>query len=462
MQEEIYRYLLYLFSQFNPLLNTYAVKELKQKFKLSRFQIYRLIQELEEMKVIERKPLNKRVFEILLTDPKKLLDLMSSPHTRNISTPNTEELNSTDKQQLLRHARQLLKPSHRRGHSAWKDAINKYALKPILKEEDKEELSALFELYLDDINEKLILLKSETNELLLLHYKTRFTSKHEAIDRLIKAEESFNLAKSLYTNAVFLTLTLPTIFPPKLALWILSFLLHRIKAYLKRKLGYSPPHFKVVEPQRSFNPHFHIIIFGIDFVMPKEQLTAYLEKHLVNFLSNLGKHYKRTINKGASETDVLALNLLSQVFIKKYYKYKKKRPRYAGPVNYITKVKDQEGTLIFENPPPSREKSTMHDGGNQTVWDYIKFYMVKNISLCDEEEAPTNYDVKKAKRKNDFRPFYWLWRLPFYTVSPQIRPPKKPKPPASYKFIGVFTEEELANLNLLEQLSVEVICPSPF
>jgi hypothetical protein len=86
-----------------------------------------------------------------------------------------------------------------------------------------------------DINSKILLFEDIYGELQALPYRTRFNSKAKALEILKNAEKTFNIAKSQYSEAVFLTLTLPPIFPQRLALWALSYLLHRIKAYLRKR-----------------------------------------------------------------------------------------------------------------------------------------------------------------------------------------------------------------------------------
>ncbi|RLG63819.1 hypothetical protein DRO21_05235 [archaeon] len=36
--------------------------------------------------------------------------------------------------------------------------------------------------------------------------------------------------------------------------------------------------------------------------------------------------------------------------------------------------------------------------------------------------------------------WYWLLRVPFYTLSPKLRKPKKKSPPSGLLFLGAYTE----------------------
>jgi len=447
-REQILRYILYLFSEDRIILNTYLTKKLTQRFNLSRYQVYRLVRQLEKHGAIRKNVISKKLYEIELVDPRVLVDLILCGCARNHRTPHPAEHEPT-RQELLRHARQLLKPRYQRQNTYHKKATEKYSLKPTLSEDEQLELSADFELWLMDINSKILLFEDFYGELQALPYKTRFNSKAKAFEILKNAEEIFRIAKSQYSEAVFLTPTLPPIFPQRLALWILSYLLHRIKAYLRKKNKRTVPHFRVDEPQSSFNPHSHIIIFNVNWIMEKEQFTEYLEKHLMEFLKNLGHHYKKTINNRATEYDVLALNELGQVFIKKYNKYKKQKKKYSGPINWLTRITLEGNDYVFENPPPDnakRSKKTAHDGGKASVFDYIKYYVMSNLIKAKQIE-----EDQKIKVDNPALVWYWLNRRPFYYASPKIRPSKEKKPPSGWIFIGSFYITE--NSFLLELLN---------
>jgi hypothetical protein len=275
---------------------------------------------------------------------------------------------------------------------------------------------------------------------------------------LRESGKAFQKAKEQFNEGIFLTITLPPIFPFKLALWTLSFLHHRVKAYIKKKCGENRPHFRAIEPQESYNPHTHSVIFGVDWIMGKEDLTLYLEKHLVNFLTNLGNHYRKTINKRASDLDIQALNYYGRLLKEKYEKYKEKVKKkakdpskaYTGPINWITKVFKSGNALVMENPPPdysrwlsSRQdkegKQIATDGGKATVEDYIRKYTIKNVFEAKEIAESGKLD----KIKNLKLGFYFLTRSRFYTVSPALRD-KKPRPPPSdeWQFIGTFNQKD--------------------
>ena len=448
-------YILYLFTEQEQILNTYLIKRLKEKFSLSRYQAYRLVKKLEKIGAIRLNRISKKLFTIELADPRKIIDLIERGHARNHCTNSSTLLEDRepDRKELLRHARQLLKPKWKRVNSNHRKALDKFALRSTITREELDEITAYFELWLMDIEDKVLLFETLEGEYELLPYKTRFNSKSRALEIVIKAENCFKTAESMYNTGVFLTLTLPPIFPQRLALWILDFLQHRIKALIWKRTKETKPHIRVNEPQEKWlwNPHSHVAIFGIDYIMPKTELTRYLEKHLMNFLSNLGRHYKQTINKNATDYDVLALNLLGEVFVKKYNKYKKRHPKYEGPVNFITKIKQNNGMLVFENPPPDRKnKKLMQDGGAESVFDYIKFYMISN--LLEAKEIEEN-GVGKIKNKTIV--WYWFNRIPFFYASPILRTNQKKRQPVGWTFIGAYrlSEDSFIYKLLEEKLS---------
>ena len=65
------------------------------------------------------------------------------------------------------------------------------------------------------------------------------------------------------------------------------------------------------------------------------------------------------------------------------------------------------------------------------VPDYLKKYLVKNLKALksgfpdDVEEG-----VKLA--------WYWLLRIPFFTISPSLRVPREKSPPLGLRFIGSY------------------------
>jgi hypothetical protein len=95
--------------------------------------------------------------------------------------------------------------------------------------------------------------------------KSDFQSLNGSNLRAQKYIRAWELA-SVYSKAVFATITLPptSVLPQKIQKFILPIITHRIKAHLRRRLGFSPPHIAVNEPQRKkrslLSFHRHLVI----------------------------------------------------------------------------------------------------------------------------------------------------------------------------------------------------------
>jgi len=95
----------------------------------------------------------------------------------------------------------------------------------------------------------------------------------------------------------------------------------------------------------------------------------------------------------------------------------------------------EDGEPIFENPPPDYNYQTQENEEQQEakpkVWEYLKKYLVKNLKL-----VLNKFEDKKAERKALMRlSFYWLFRIPFYTCSPKLRPKTEKPPPSGLIFL---------------------------
>ena len=105
-----------------------------------------------------------------------------------------------------------------------------------------------------------------------------------------------------------------------------------------RKLK-TPPHILGIEPQKSLAPHMHMIIFGVRRIMDKWELTLWLDQQVTNYLSEMGRHTKNTVNNKLDEDQVRGYNKFGKKLLKKYVRYKKKHKGYRGPINWITQLK---------------------------------------------------------------------------------------------------------------------------
>ncbi len=313
---------------------------------------------------------------------------------------------------------------------------------------DKELLGLSFSAWLDDVAERvLVFLDERDGGIVEKPYKTRFTHSEYVEYLLARYEEAWKKAGAQYEEGVFLTITLPPIFSLKDEQYLLSYMLHRLRNLLRRRYGFTPPSIVSNEPQESLNFHKACVFFGIGRIMDKRELTEGLDDKVIRFLSEMGRHIQKTINKRLTSEEVKELNRYGRRLLKRYKKYKRKHPGYSGPVNWITKIYKEGDRWVFGNPPPdlqgNRSAGALYDGGDATLPDYLKKYLVKNLKVLKSGFADD--DVKLA--------WYWLLRIPFYTVSPSLRDRREKPPPVGLKFIGSYhaswLEYEMASLGLL-------------
>jgi hypothetical protein len=322
-----------------------------------------------------------------------------------------------------------------------------------------------FSLWLGEINQKVLVFETSEGELAYRLYHTRFNS----LFKLIEAQEKYNRAwelASAYSRAVSITITLPptSIIPLKIQKFILPIITHRIKARLRRRLGFSPPHISVNEPQRKkrslLSFHRHLVIFGVDFIDfrdlrrkktslddgndeedPKRAFTIWLDETLQNILKDLGRHIKTTVNKNLSKEDVEKYNELGKYLLSRYLRYKERlqqkakregKEPYTGPINWLTSLNRKKEGWIFENPPPDAIPifgNSPPDGGQVLASSYLSKYLSKTIRLVS-----ALVKGKKPPKKHKLIVFYWLLRIPFFTVSPALRE-RKEKVKLGWKFL---------------------------
>jgi len=448
-----------------PLNQAFIFKEVKKRIRFSgdrkadkklRDRVAYYLSKLEEDDVITRLEQNSRFVTFELVDPKQLVDLMLCNARPKLPAKHLFQSNLYDSNaDEITNPKVLFMPKFRRFSNEWFNAARHLLHKPPsrITEEDKEILELEFWGWKQEALRKALLFRTQEGEIEIKDYETRFTSENRAKQIIAKYNEVFTTAKEAFPYGVFLTVTLPGCIPLRIQQLALSFLMHRIKAYVRKKNDFTPPHIKANEPQKSLSFHTHVLIFGISFLMPKQQLTRYLDRHLENFLENLGEHYRRTLNNRATDEQIKALNKYGKRLLKKYRRWKhKKRERakkkgksksYEGPVNFVTRFYLSQGSFLFQNLPPDVQKhfeKSTYDGANITVEDYVRKYIIKNVSeakkSAENPEAATDYLIA----------WYWLLRTPFFTCSPSLRPKKEKPPPAGWEFIGSYYWETIQEI----------------
>lgn len=128
-------------------------------------------------------------------------------------------------------------------------------------------------------------------ETLYLDYKTRFTDTGRKVEALKKYEHCWDNASAKHKTGVLLTLTID----PKLqtSLWDCnrkaSSMFNKLLSNITRKKGERPEYVNVFEFQKNGRVHLHVMLFGLFWVMPKEEMVALWKKYgmgeIIDFLS---------------------------------------------------------------------------------------------------------------------------------------------------------------------------------
>jgi len=398
----------------------------------------------------------------------------------------------------------------------WKVQYINYKLS--LDHKDLRKAYLNFSLWLADINQKVLVFMKPDGEPAYKLYKTRFNSLEKLYEREEAWEEAWAKAEK-YSFGVGLVLTNPptSVIPLKIQRIVSSVLRHKIKARLRRRLGFSPPHICSFEPQRGkkslLSLHSHMYIFGIPFIdfrthkwqrkrvkeliralkeeeeglspflenkktdpfqktieevvddslttviekiawketdEAKRAFTEYCDAVYEDTLANLGKRIKSTVNKRLAPSDIKKYNRLGRSLLLKYRQYKNelrekalrkgKKSLYTGPVNWLSRIHRTENDWVFENPPPDAFSSQLlknpADGGKISPKAYSFKYPVKMMRF-----VKALVQGKKLPKKHKLVVFYWLLRIPFFTLSPQLRDRVKERISCGWKFIGSFRME---------------------
>ncbi len=90
----------------------------------------------------------------------------------------------------------------------------------------------------------------------------------------------------------------------------------------------------------------------------------------------------------------------------------------------------------------NREQGTLFDGGTESVSDYLKKYLIKNLKFASEVAEGRGVSKEKEKKLLTLA-WYWLVRVHFYTLSPKLRRKSSKPPPSGLIFLGTYTVEDL-------------------
>ncbi|PMQ00696.1 MAG: hypothetical protein CBR30_09810, partial [Dictyoglomus sp. NZ13-RE01] len=289
---------------------------------------------------------------------------------------------------LISYARKTqTRETRRRFHESKYSAREYVEHKRVLGLRDWELLFGFFEDYIDDVDKRILVFRNEfTGEFLVKRYSHRFQRRYLRKVRN-KFDRVFESASSKYKTGVFLTLTLDpkTYKSIREGIAIGSKAWNRFMSRLRKKLGFRPPYIRVLEFQDSGNPHYHVVLFGIDSIGDHYELTEYLKK--IGF----------------------------------------------GEIHYEYKIVNRNGNWEWSNP---RHKPTkLHNHG---VKDYLKKYIEKMF----------NYDIgvnSTEARVDDYKiALYFALDSRFFTYSYALyTTPKTGSHEYGWVFIGSYSIEYL-------------------
>ena len=281
------------------------------------------------------------------------------------------------------------KPSSSRRplHPLRREAIKLLKSTKEMEEYDWLELGYFFEEYLDDVNSKIIVLKSvEEGSYLLLPYRHRFKpARLKLLKR--KYEEVWSKLEANHKIGIFLTLTVD----PKDYDSLLEIArevpkaFNRLKAWIRKRLKFNPPHVAVYEFQDNGRLHLHVILFGVSRIADKKtELTPELER--IGF----------------------------------------------GKISYIYKIVKKGGRWAWTKGRPR--------DANLNPKDYLMKYLVKAIRMPKMPEVITF--PKPELKVDDLKlAMYWATGKRFFTYSIRIgREERAVKVKVRFfEFIGVFS-----------------------
>jgi len=252
-----------------------------------------------------------------------------------------------------------------------------------LSEEDWERLFGYFRLYLEDTEDRFLLLRhrDEEDRFLVLPYAHRFL-KRRLKEHSRRVDVIFAQASESFSEGVFLTLTMdPKRYSSLVdAMRKLSLAWNRFMSRLRKVYGFRPPYIRVLEFQDSGNPHLHVVLFGVSRIGEHRELTEYFKR--IGF----------------------------------------------GEIHYEYKiVKIEKDKWVWANPEKGKPSNATH----LSVKDYIKKYIKKQFDY-EGSEGFVSYETEESGERTEERDrlarlkisAYFALNARFYTASYSLLPPK--------------------------------------
>jgi hypothetical protein len=335
----------------------------------------------------------------------------------------------------------------------------KHSIRPGTREH--ADLSYLYSEYIKELNRSVLVFMNDNEDFMIMNVRTRFNDEAKIKRAYKRARWAVKVGFKRYEDAIFITLTIPHIFPliipiehkKKIAGFIplQDSIISELKNYLLDWLrqmwkGHKIETFTAYEYHTDYALHLHILIFGIPYLIDwsrkfgrkkEDALTYYARKYKIPlpqdaekteiskyvFTALLDKWLQKILVRFGS---VLKINLLEA-----YLNYKKKH-NLQGPINEVHKIKDGQ----WDGTPPKDAIKEYSSGAcyrkvlspDQYVTKYVlKIYgMISGGGGIEEEQEAKVYG-------------YWLFGKRFNSYSPSLLPPmKKEKEESVWHFVGMF------------------------
>lgn len=318
------------------------------------------------------------------------------------------------------------------------------ARKKRLSDSDWRDLNLILRDYIFDVSQKCLVFYSPeeftSQKWLFLPYQHRFLKK-----RLKKKLKEYDLvwdnASSKFDKGIFVTLTLnPKSYSNLLEASKLSRkLFNKFMFLLSRNLGFRPVYICNFEPQKSGNPHIHLVIFGISEIpiisKSKKDVIRFILRHKDDkeFLEYMRKSLKRLRLSFKDVNDLLGL--LDSHFDKIYDKVNhfaltlKLKTWGFGSIHYEYRIKRvNEGWVWASRRAKPRRCKTLN------VQNYLKKYLKKTFSFT------LNVKENKLILNGSRVAFYFASNKRFYTCSRVllVKKVEKDKFFVKWVFIGTF------------------------
>ena len=328
-------------------------------------------------------------------------------------------------------------------------------------EDEWEELNWCFLEWLHDCRERVILLRRRSLEAVweglyvrsrlsleeeryrVVPYRTRFTSRSYARRSLWKYDYAWRRA-SEYGVGVYVTLTIPPVFPLWIQRYLMSALVNNLKAFIRRRYGHAP-HIRINEfqPKHTGSLHVHLVIFGVERIADKREFTRLLDRWVRAFLEAMGVRINGMRRGRLSSLAVEKLNAYGLKLLKRYSRYMSQRS-LEGPINYLYRIKLEKGWEWAGSPPPDALKPLPNaDGGVRAPNDYLRKYLSKVFRACSKAVESDDFSSFDKPEGVHSLALYWVTGVHFFTLSPSLRFSSRKRGPPEWEFAGSWYREEL-------------------